>query len=255
MSTLRIERNEGLAVLRLDKARGNAIDQALIEDLLQAVPTLAGDPEVSGVLLASSHPKLFCPGLDLVGLVALDRQGMRGFMGRFAEAMWALYGLPKPLVAAVNGHAVAGGCILALTADWRALKRSAQIGLNEVKVGVPLPWSVATLLKASVPPQSLARVALLGRNFADQEALDSGLADELLGADGFEDACVARLLEFTEKDAAAMARTKAHLRGPVLDLMRSHEAEHLEEWLDSWFSEGTRARIRGIVEGMSRPKG
>jgi enoyl-CoA hydratase len=123
-----------------------------------------------------------------------------------------------------------------------------------VKVGVPLPWSVATLLRASVPPQSLARVALLGRNFAGEEALAAGLADEILDAEGFEDACVARLLEFIEKDAVALAKTKACLRRPVLDEMRDHEAERLSEWLDSWFSEGTRARIRAIVEGMSRPR-
>ena len=254
MSTVRVERNGGLAILRLDKARGNAIDEALIEDLLRVVPELSGDPGLSGLLLASSHAKLFCPGLDLVGLAALDRPGMERFMLRFAEALWALYGFPRPVVAAVNGHAVAGGCILALTADWRVLKRGAQIGLNEVKVGVPLPWSVATLLRASVPPHSLARVALLGRNFADQDALGVGLADEVLEAEGFEDACLARLLEFTEKDATALARTKGYLRRPVLDEMRGHEKERLGEWLDSWFSEGTRGRIRAIVEGMSRPR-
>jgi Delta3-Delta2-enoyl-CoA isomerase len=254
MSTLRIERSGDIAILRLDKARGNAIDEALIGDLLRAVPELARDASVSGVLLASAHPKLFSPGLDLVSLVELDRDAMQGFMLSFAEAMGSLYALPKPVVAAVNGAAVAGGCILALTADWRALKRGAPIGLNEVKVGVPLPWSVATLLKASVSPHSLARVALLGRNFADAEALEVGLADEILEAVGFEQACLARLAEFTEKDAAALARTKAYLRDTVVAEMRSREAELLSEWLDSWFSEGTRERIRKIVEGMSRPR-
>lgn len=255
MSTIRVERAGNLALLRLDKDRGNAIDEALIGDLLKLVPDLARDASVAGVLLASAHPKLFSPGLDLVGLVELDRPAMERFMLAFAEAMGSLYALPKPVVAAVNGHAVAGGCILALTADWRCLKRGAQIGLNEVKVGVPLPWSIATLLRASVSPHSLARVALLGRNFADAEALEVGLADELLDAEGFEAACLARLEEFAEKDAAALARTKVYLRQGVLDEMRSREAELAGEWLDSWFSEPTRARIRAIVEGMSRPKG
>jgi len=252
MSTIRVEKKEGLAVLRLDKGRGNAIDEALIEDLLRAVPELASDPGVAGVLLASAHPKLFCPGLDLVGLVELDRDAMRRFMLRFGEAMGSLYGLSKPVVAAVNGHAVAGGCILALTADWRVLKRGAQIGLNEVKVGVPLPWSVATLLRASVPPQSLSRMALLGRNFADQEALAAGLADEVVEAEGFEEACLARLREFAEKDAVALARTKAYLRCGALAEMKAREAELLGEWLECWFSKGTRSRIRKIVEGMAR---
>ena len=101
-------------------------------------------------------------------------------MTAFGVTVWALYGLAKPVVAAVSGAAVAGGCILALCADYRVLRRGAPIGLNEVKVGVPLPWSVTRLLRASVPPQALARIALLGRNFADEEALGVGLADELV---------------------------------------------------------------------------
>jgi hypothetical protein len=145
METLRIERSGPLAVLRMDKPRANAIDEAFVRDLLEACALLDADPEIRGVLLASAHPKLFCPGLDLVSLVALDRPAMDRFMAAFSDAMLALFALSKPVVAAVSGHAVAGGCILALTADTRLLKRGAQIGLNEVKVGVPLPWSVAIL--------------------------------------------------------------------------------------------------------------
>jgi enoyl-CoA hydratase/carnithine racemase len=93
---------------------------------------------VRGVLLCSAHPKLFCPGLDLLSLESYDAPALTRFMLRFAEMVWALFDLPKPLVAAVSGHAVAGGCILALTADERILRQGASIGLNEVKIGVPL---------------------------------------------------------------------------------------------------------------------
>ena len=88
----------------------------------------------------------------------------------------ALYALPKPLVAAVTGAAVAGGCILALTADHRILGQGSPIGLNEVRVGVPLPWWVLTLLRASISPSALTRAALLGDNYTDEEALAVGLA-------------------------------------------------------------------------------
>src|SRR5919197_3651294 len=96
-----VERRDGLAVLRLDKPRGNAIDAPLLDALLQAANALAKDATVSGVMLASAHPKLFCPGLDLVTLIDYDRPAMERFMLRFAEVVWALFGLPKPLVAAV----------------------------------------------------------------------------------------------------------------------------------------------------------
>ncbi|HEU0094750.1 MAG TPA: enoyl-CoA hydratase/isomerase family protein, partial [Vicinamibacteria bacterium] len=176
MSGIRLERTGALVTARFDKARGNAIDEPFTQELLQVAKELGADPGVRGVLLASAHPKLFSPGLDLVTLLEYDRAAMERFMRLFAQAVWALYALPKPVVAAINGHAVAGGCILALTADYRILRRGGvQVGLNEVKVGVPLPWSVALLLRASVPAAALTQVALLGRNFADDDAIAVGL--------------------------------------------------------------------------------
>lgn len=250
MKTLRIERQGSLAVLRLQKARGNAIDETMVNELAAACAELTRDETLRGVLLASAHPKLFCPGLDLVSLVAYDRPGMERFMAAFSEALFALYTLEKPVVAAVSGHAVAGGCILALAADVRLLRRGAQIGLNEVKVGVPLPWSVAVLLRSSVPPGALTRIALLGRNFADEAAVAAGLADTVLEADGFEDACLRQLQEFVDKHPRAVAATKRYLRATPLAEMRARDRELRAEWLDAWFSTETRARIQQIVSGL-----
>lgn len=250
MGTVRIERDGGLARLRLDKPRGNAIDEALAQDLRAALRDLEADGGVRGVLLCSAHPKLFCPGLDLVSLCEYDRPAMERFLGAFGELVHALYGFPRPLVAALSGHAVAGGCVLALTADLRVLRRGAQIGLNEVKVGVPLPWSVAALLRASVPPASLTRVALLGENFTDEAALGAGLVHEVAEAAGFEETCLARLSELAERDAHSLTTTKRYLREPVLEVMRAGERERAAEFLDGWFSEGTRERIRGLVASL-----
>jgi len=253
MAGIRRERQGPLAVLRLDKPRGNAIDEALVEELREACAELEAEDGVRGVLLASAHPKLFCPGLDLVSLAEYDRERLQRFMAAFGRTLRALYGLRKPMVAAVSGHAVAGGCILAMTADWRVLRRGGvSIGLNEVKVGVPLPLSVSALLRATVSPGSLARVALLGRNFADEEALAAGLADELAGGDDFESACLARLQEFAEKDAYSLAVTKTYLRADALRQMKAEDPAAIAEWLDGWYSPGTQARIRATVEALTR---
>jgi enoyl-CoA hydratase len=250
MSGVTIERQGRLAVLRLAKARGNAIDEPLVEELARAAAEAASDPGVRGVLLASAHPKLFCPGLDLVALAGYDRASMERFMAAFAVAVWALYGLPKPVVAAVSGAAVAGGCILALTADHRVLKRGAPIGLNEVKVGVPLPWTVTRLLRATAHPDALSRIALLGLNFTDEEAVGVGLADEIAEAEGFEATCLARLQEYAEKDPLALATTKAWLREGVLAEMMARESERVQAFLDGWFSPGTQERIRATVASL-----
>lgn len=254
MPNLRLERSGDLAVLRLDKARGNAIDPPLVEELLAATTEVAADDRVRGVMLASGHPKLFCPGLDLVTLIELDRPAMARFMGRFAEVTWALYGLRKPMLASVSGHAVAGGCVLALTADVRLLRRGAQIGLNEVRVGLPLPWSVALLLRATVPAAALTRVALLGQNFQDEEAVAAGLADAVLEPEGYEEACLQRLAELAEKDARAVGVTKAYLRAGVLQHMQEREAAAQADFLDGWFSAPTRERLRQTVASLTKPK-
>jgi enoyl-CoA hydratase/carnithine racemase len=251
MAAIRIERQAHLAVLRMDKARGNAIDEPFVDDLARAAHDVSQDDAVRGILLATAHPKVFCPGLDLVALYEYDRPALESFMGKFAAMIWALYALRKPVVAGIAGHAVAGGCILALTADYRVLRRSgAQIGLNEVKVGVPLPWSVAILLRSTVAPAALSRVALLGRNFAAEDALSAGLADELADAEGFEETCLTRLEEFAEKDALALGTTKAYLRSEALATMRAREMDLTGDFLDGWFSTSTRERIRQTVEAL-----
>jgi enoyl-CoA hydratase/carnithine racemase len=253
MAGIRRERHGPLAVLRLDKARGNAIDEALVEELREACRELEADDSVRAVLLASAHPKLFSPGLDLVSLIEFDRPRLQRFMTAFGQMVLALYGLRRPVVAAVSGHAVAGGCILAMAADWRVLRRGGvSIGLNEVKVGVPLPLSIAALLRATVAPVSLSRVALLGRNFADEEAIAAGLADELADEGRFEATCLGRLQEFAEKDTYSVAVTKTYLRADALRQMKAEDPAAVAEWLDGWFSPGTQTRIRAIVASLTR---
>ncbi len=239
----------GLAVVRLGGRHGNAINPEMVEGLLAAFREIEGDPSIRGAVLASAG-KIFSPGLDLKELIALNRRSMAGFLRRFMACLVALYAFPKPLLAAVSGHALAGGLVLALTADWRVLKRGALVGLNEIRVGVPLPFGVAEILRASVPPGRLEEVALLGRNYADGDAIATGLVHELREAEGFEEHCRARLDELASKDPAAFARTKGYLRSATLERVIAGDASRAEEFLDCWFSEATRTRIDAIVADL-----
>jgi enoyl-CoA hydratase len=247
--TVTLTRQGRSGIVRLEASRGNAIGPALLADLSAAFRKAQADPEVGGVLLAAAG-KLFSPGLDLQGLTALDRTEMSAFMERFSATIQELYAFPKPVVAAISGHAVAGGCVLALTADWRVLKTGALIGLNEVQIGVPLPYGVALLLAESVARPALSAIALLGMNFKDEEARTAGLAHEIAPAEGFEAACLARLEEFLAKDPEAFARTKSYLRSEALEKMRAGDAARRREFLECWFRPSTQDRIAGIVREL-----
>ena len=87
MSAIRLEKTGGLVTARFDKPRGNAIDEPFVKELAQVARDLGADPGVQGVMLASAHPKLFCPGLDLVTLLEYDRPSMQRFMGLFTEML------------------------------------------------------------------------------------------------------------------------------------------------------------------------
>jgi enoyl-CoA hydratase len=250
MSTVKVEIKDGIGTIRLAGPRGNALSASLVSDLSTALRTVGGEPSVRAVLLASAHPKLFCPGLDLVSLSEISRSEMGAYMVDFSALLTDLFALKKPVVAAVNGAAVAGGCLLALTADWRMVRRGAPMGLNEVKVGVPLPWTAVMLLRAAARASALSEVALLGRNFEGDAAVAAGLAQEAVDAAAFDAAIAERLAEFAEKDAYAFGVTKGYLRGAAVASMRDRETALLDEFLDGWFSEGTQARIQKAVAAL-----
>lgn len=249
-AAVRLEVDGGLATIRLQREHGNAINDHLIDGLIDIVQEVQSDPAVRGALLAAAG-KIFCPGLDLIELVTFDRPAMERFLGRFVSALMMLYAFPKPLVAALSGHALAGGSVLALTADRRILREGALVGLNEVQVGVPLPFAVALILRESVHSNYLDEVALMGRNYSGDQAIATGLVQEVLPAEGFEVRCRERLEEYASKDPRAFATTKRYLRAATLERVRAYERQFLGEFLDCWFDAATRSRLDAMVERLT----
>ena len=251
--TVTLSTEQGLATLRLQREHGNAINPQLVEDLLTALRRLEADDEARGVLLAASG-KLFSPGLDLQELSELDRPMMERFLHRFNECILSLYTFSKPMVAAMHGHAIAGGCVLSLTADWRILRDNALVGLNEVKVGVPFPFGVAMILRESVSSTHLEEVALFGHNYRGAEALAAGLVHEVRPEEGFEEHCIERLEELAGKDPQAFALTKRYLRQATVERIRANDPRLAAEFLDRWFSPETRERVGAIVAQLRERK-
>lgn len=248
--TVKAERDGELLVLTLCGPRGNAIGSAMIEALAARTAEARDDDAVAAVMLRHEG-KLFSPGLDLAEVVDLDRPAMERLIRGFCAMVLELYALPKPLVAAIDGHALAGGMLVALTADWRIISRRAKIGLNEVKVGVPLPYGMATIVRESVPRSHLTEVALEGRNFSGTKAVEIGMAQEMLVGD-LRAHALRRLRTLAGKDATAFATTKRFLRERTIDEIREQEDAHRDLFLDGWFSPGTRERLTELRDALRR---
>ncbi len=151
-------------------------------------------------------------------------------------------------MAAVNGHAIAGGCVLAMQADLRiAADREARIGLNETQLGIGLPSVVLETLRFQVLPTSLPALTMEGRLFAPREALQLGLVHELAPEADLLETALRRAAALAALPPAGVRQVKADLRRAAARAARDSSAEQAEQWLDSWFDPGAQDRLRAAV--------
>lgn len=159
-----------LRELRLDRPPVNALSGELIVALRKAIQAAPGDGARAVIL--SGAPGRFSGGLDVPLLLGLDRAAMASLWREFYALLGAIAASPIPIVAAITGHAPAGGTVLALFCDWRIMAEGDyKIGLNEVQVGIPLPPVILAGLRRLIGPRQAERLAVSGGLFSPQEAL------------------------------------------------------------------------------------
>lgn len=218
----------------------NALGRELMSSLLEQVRG-AGDVP----LLLRGAGDAFSAGLNLKEVVALERDGMESFLRLLGELSAALFMHPAPTVALVNGHAIAGGCVLALCCDWRvgAPNARARIGLNEVALGLRFPGRILRILRYQVP--LLDRVVLGAGLHDPSAALALGLLDEV--RDDAEEAARTRLAALAAHPRAAYGAAKADLRSDLAAALPGEERAFVEEVLPVWVSDELKARVRAVL--------
>jgi enoyl-CoA hydratase/carnithine racemase len=240
-----------LAVLRLSDGKANAMSAAMLGALADAVAS-AGTSGARGLVI-HGEGKTFSAGLALPELIELDRATLGPFMEHFAATMRAVLECPLPTVIAINGHAIAGGCVLALMGDVRLMTTApAKIGLSEVQLSIGLPSIVVEPLRARVPASSLGPIALEGTLFDPPGALRIGLVDELIEPGELVDRARARARAMTSAGSAAYAQVKRALLRPVLAAFERHDPLERDAWLDTWFSADAQAKLRAAVARLAR---
>ena len=176
---MRVERQGAVAVLSMNAGKANAINPRFLDLLGGLLDELAAAPP--GALVLTGDARSFSAGLDLPALIDFGTKELTDFIRRFSDTMLRVFALPWPVVAAVNGHAIAGGCVLALQADVRLMASGeSRIGLNEVRLGIGLPAAVVETLRCQVPAASLFPVAAEGGLFLPEEAVRLGLVQEVV---------------------------------------------------------------------------
>ncbi len=250
---MQLEQLEDIALIRIDTGKGNAINSAWLAKMNSLLDDLAQSKARAVVI--TGHGAFFSGGLDLPSLLPLDRPGMQAFIQSFNDTMLRLFEVRLPMIAAINGYAVAGGCVLALQADYRIMSDGPfKIGLNEVPLGLGLPALVVETLRCQVPASSLLPIALDGRLLSPHEALELELVHEVSPAESLVDRAVAWARERGKLPQVAFQQVKQSLRKPAIDAVNAANARDAGRWTESWFSESGQQRIREAVEQLARKK-
>jgi enoyl-CoA hydratase/carnithine racemase len=249
METIRTENRDGVTVVTLNRGTTNAINRQLVAELTGTLRQIKGDSDARGAVLTSSNEKFFSIGLDIPQLFELNREDFGLFYRAFNRLCIDLYTLPKPLVAAITGHATAGGCILALCCDYRFIAEGRKLmGMNEIKLGVPVPYPIDCIFRQLVGVRIAREVVDSGEFYTSDELIGVGMVDQVLPAEQVVPKSIekVRLLGSYPQEAVEMIkrnRTEA-VEAEILARLKERE----EFFIECWYLDEVRKRLKEAME-------
>jgi enoyl-CoA hydratase len=243
-----VERHGAVAVLRLDHGKVHALDEVLLGELVTCLDAVERSDARALVLTAAG--RVFSAGVDLQRVLDGGAEYLETMMPALIAAFVRLFSFPLPVVAAVNGPAIAGGCILACACDRRLLVEGGRIGASELLVGVPFPVSALEILRWACGDRT-EEVVLTGKLYGSDEAITVGLAHEIVPADDLLERALEVAGELAAIAPAAFRLAKTQLRRPALERITADASTVDPVVAAMWSSGETTASIRAQVERMS----
>lgn len=241
------EDRDAVTLLRLAHGKVNAIDLELFQELDAVLDALAAGP-ARPIVLTGRGPA-FSAGVDLFRVVREGGPYLEAFVPQLSKSLLRLFTFERPVVAAVNGHAIAGGCILACACDRRvATTAPFKIGIPELLIGVPFPTVPLEVMRAVVPAAHLQDLVLSGRTVGPEEALRMGIVDELAAPERLLERAIEVARGLAAVPAEIYALGKRQLRRPTVETIERGGAAYDAEVLELWTAERTHARIRAYLE-------
>ena len=237
---------DGIRVLRLDHGKVSALDLELCEAIVAELGAARQDA-VKGVVITGTG-SAFSAGVDLFRVVNDGAPYCERFLPALDAMLRSALTFPKPLVAAINGHAIAGGCIVAAACDRRVMAiGTGRIGVPELVVGVPFPALPLEIMGARVSPSMLRTLVYTGPNVLVDDALATGLVDEKCPARQLIDRACEVARQFAAVPAQAFALTKETFYSPILQRV-AQMADLNARVVEVWKQPATHATIRAYLE-------
>lgn len=216
----------GNAIIKMQQSPVNSINYDLCTQMSEALTCLENE-RVKGAILTSAIKNVFCAGLDFKEICKPVKEKFKPFWYSLQETCSKLYTTPFPTVALINGHAVAGGCVFAMSCDYRIIMDGFTIGLNEVQLGIIIPEWIANLTNRTVGRRNAEIALTSGHMYNAEDSLKMGFVDEI-GLN--EEECFAKaelfLKRYENVDVLAASLSKNALRYKLVEkLFKSREKD------------------------------
>ena len=253
---IEVRKHDAVHEIRLARPPVNALNPELLRALRDAVEAAPKDG-ARGIVI-SGGPNVFSGGMDVPHLTGLDDAALKAAWLDFFAACTAIAKSPVPVVAAIAGHAPAGGCVLALCCDYRVMARSPdaakpfRIGLNEVQVGLAPPECIQYLLKRTVGARRAEKMLVAGIMVPARRALATGLVDELTSVEQCVSRSIALLREVLALPSAPMLATRAMARADLVAALTDPSRLNLDQFLAEWNNEDTQNALKALVARLKK---
>ena len=245
-----IEERDEVALVRIDRPPANALDPELLEDGHAVLAELAA-AEPSAVVI-TGRDGFFSAGVDLKVAPTLDAEGQRSMVTGINRLFAGWYGFERPVVCAVNGHAIAGGMILALCGDYRVGSTEGKLGLTEIRAGLPYPANAMAVVRAELTPQNARVLALRAELIEPPEAFERGVIDELAAPQHVLPRALEVAQALADLPGTAYGQVKRQLRGDTLEGMRG-VMDGAEPLLEAWVvPDETEGAVSAILDRERR---
>ena len=231
---IKLEYDDNICILSLNRGITNAINLPLITEISTNLLKLREDIEIQGIELTSSNEKFFAIGFDIPEFLNLHQEEFTKFYTAFNKLCLDLYTFPKPIVAAITGHATAGGCILALCCDYRFIAEGRKfMGLNEIKLGVPVPFVADCILRQLVGYKITREITDFGEFYLPEQLLKFGMVDEVFPIDDLLKNAIekAKILGFAPEAFSIIKKNRVEIiENMILKSLSAKEKAFIQLW-------------------------
>lgn len=241
------EVREAVAILRMAHGKASALDLEFADALADAFEGVSSDARA---VVLTGTGGIFSAGVDLVRFVGEGPEYADRFLAALCRLIDTVFSFPRPVVAGMNGHAIAGGCVLACACDLRIMSEGrGRVGVPELLVGVPFPPAAFEVLRAVTPPHLLPTTVYGGRTYLPVDALARGLVDECVPAESVLDVSLERARALAAIPPETFRLTKVQLRAPAVARIRAARRDGTaEEIARAWSRPDTLSAVRSYLQ-------